>query len=344
MVDYNPGGTPADSTQSATVRIPETYYTPSPKGGTTTTYVQKNANAWAQNEWEKNKKTIVAIVKATTPSQYWHGETTALSKWNEAVKTAREKQDAGYTSVFDPYSILGSKGSSDSTTSGGGGAGASGPTPQELAQQRRQFRAEIKKAADAYGIGLSRKQVARLAEIQQKKNLSATEVTNRLLKHLEMPASGDLSGQAGTVQDELGTWAKANGIDLNNNQIVNYAKKVIKGSTNIDGIKADIRKTYMAGAYPAWADRIAQGEDIADIAAPYVSAASKLLETDNLSLSDPLVKQGLQSVGQDGKPRVMPLYEYERAVRKDPRWQYTDNAKNTYYNAVMSIGRSFGMV
>lgn len=302
---------------------------------------EQNANAYTGQEWQQNKKRIIAIAYAGTLPQH-RTVAGAYNKWEEAVSLAADIQANG--GQADPYDILASFADKKNASGGGtSGGGSAGPTPQQLAQQRRQFRAEIRKASGAYGITLSRKQVARLAEIQQKKNLSATEVANRLIKNLDMPQSGDLSGQAGTVQDELGTWSKTNGIDLNDNQIVNYAKQVLKGKTNIDGIKADIRKTYMAGAYPAWADRIAQGEDIADIAAPYMGAAAKLLEVDNVSLNDPIVKQGLQSVGQDGKPRVMPLYEYEQSVRKDPRWQYTNNAKSTYMNAVNVIGRTFGV-
>lgn len=307
---------------------------------------EKTATGFAQQQWQINTSTIIAMARAATPSQYWKGTSTALNVWNEAVDVAAAMQKDGTNPNADPYAILASwsdPANRPGASTSGGYSGPSGPTPQELAQQRRQFRAEIRKAANTYGIGMSRKQVARLAEIQQKKNLSSTEVTNRLVKHLEMPESGDLSGTAGTVQDQLGTWAKSNGIALGDNQIINYAKDIIKGKNNIDGIKADIRKTYMAGAYPAWADRIAAGEDIADIAAPYMNTAAKLLEVDNVSLDDPTIKQGLQSVGQDGKPRVMPLYEFEQKIRKDPRWQYTDNAKTTYSRAVDTIARTFGM-
>ena len=233
--------------------------------------------------------------------------------------------------------------SSGGSGGGGGYSGPSGPTPEQLAQQRRQTRAEIRRIAGENGIDMSRKEVARLAMIQQKKNLSATELSNRIINKLEMDDDGNLSGVAGTVQDELTTWAANNGMTLSDNQIIKYAGQVMRKENDLNNIKADLRKTYVSGAYPAWSERIAAGEDIADIAAPYMGTAAKMLEVDKVGIDDTLIKQGLQSVGSDGKPRVMPLYEFEQKIRNDPRWQNTNNARVTYMNAAQAIARKFGL-
>lgn len=256
------------------------------------------------------------------------------------VSYSQGSQDVSFNNWITTPKLTADK----SSSSGGGGYGApAGPTPQQLAQQRRQTRAEIRQIAGENGIDLSRKEVARLARIQQKKNLSATELNNRIINKLEMDDDGNLSGVAGTVQDELVMWAANNGLSLSDNQIVKYAGQVMRKENDLNGIKADLRKTYLSGAYPAWSDRIANGEDIADIAAPYMGTAAKMLEVDKVGIGDTLIKQGLQSVGADGKPRVMPLYEFEQKVRNDPRWLNTDNARTTYMNAAQAIARKFGL-
>ena len=65
-------------------------------------------------------------------------------------------------------------------------------------------------------------------------------------------------------------------------------------------------------------------------------------DADQIDFNDQLLKRGLQSVGADGKPRVMPLYEFEQQIRKDPRWDKTDNAYEVYANVGTNLLRTFG--
>lgn len=155
---------------------------------------------------------------------------------------------------------------------------------------------------------------------------------------------GDFDGNAGMAQDDLARWADANGMRLSPGMVDGYVQRLARGETSLDEIKSDIRKTYMAGAFPAWADKINAGMDIADIAAPYKQTMASLLEVDDQTLrfDDPLLSGALQSVGPDGKPRVMPLYEFQNMVRKDSRWQTTDNAYQTYAGVAQNLLRTFG--
>lgn len=152
----------------------------------------------------------------------------------------------------------------------------------------------------------------------------------------------DYEGLAGSAQDELMLWAKKNGVTLTNDLLSGYVRGVADGSTTIDEIKSDLRRTYMAGAYPAWADKINAGFDIADLAAPYQQAVQGLLEDNSIGLDDPMMKSLMQGVDAQGQPRVVPLYEAERMVRSDPRWQKTDNAYATYANVAQNLLRTFG--
>jgi hypothetical protein len=80
------------------------------------------------------------------------------------------------------------------------------------------------------------------------------------------------------------------------------------------------------------------------LAAPYVSTAERLLEVGEgtLGFDDPIIKAGMQSTDSNGQPRVLPLYEYERMVRDDPRWDYTNNAYATYTKVGTDLLRMFG--
>jgi len=40
----------------------------------------------------------------------------------------------------------------------------------------------------------------------------------------------------------------------------------------------------------------------------------------------------------------MPLWQFEQDLRKDPRWQYTNNARESVFNAVYQTGYDLGVL
>jgi len=156
---------------------------------------------------------------------------------------------------------------------------------------------------------------------------------------------GDLRGSAGEFETELLTWSRKNGINLSQDAIRQYIQRLTLNQQSIDDAKQEIRETYMVGAYPAWEEQIRGGTDPDSIISPYRARVSSLLEIpeENLGWDDPLVQKAMQNVDAEGKPRVMPLWEYEREVRKDTRWQQTDNAYATYAKVGNDLLRMFGL-
>ena len=154
----------------------------------------------------------------------------------------------------------------------------------------------------------------------------------------------DLRGTAGDFQNDLLSWTRKNGITLSDSAAAQYIERLTFNRQTLDDAKQEIRNTYMLGAYPAWAEQIKNGLDPDSIVSPYRSAAATLLEIpeEELSWDDNIIKKAMQGVGPDGKPGVVPLWEYERMVRQDPRWQKTDNAYRTYADVGTSILRTFG--
>ena len=157
-------------------------------------------------------------------------------------------------------------------------------------------------------------------------------------------AGADLMGTAGDFQNELNDWAAANGIGLGADASARYIQQMVNSERSLDDVKQELRETYLVGAFPAWAEKIRNGYDPSVLAAPYVSTAERLLEVGEgtLGFDDPIVKAGMQSTDSNGQPRVLPLYEYERMVRDDPRWEYTNNAYATYTKVGTDLLRMFG--
>ena len=160
-----------------------------------------------------------------------------------------------------------------------------------------------------------------------------------------LESGADVTGSAGSFRDELMIWARRNGIALDNSSAAKYVANMTLGSQSLDNVKQDIRDTYLTGAYPAWSDRIKAGFDPSEIAAPYRLRMANLLEVDekDIDLNDALLQKAMQGVGADGKPSVTPLYAFDREIRKDDRWQYTENAMDTYAKVGTNLLQMFGL-
>ena len=60
------------------------------------------------------------------------------------------------------------------------------------------------------------------------------------------------------------------------------------------------------------------------------------ISPDSIKLNDPTLRSAI------GPEKEMPIYEFERALRKDPRWQYTDTARQEVSDVALEVLRDFG--
>lgn len=199
----------------------------------------------------------------------------------------------------------------------------------------------LRDQAKAIGASVDDATLRELAIKARRGGLNTAQMKDQLAQHLTV--QGDrYMGAAGSVQDSLEQWANENGLRISKTAVRDYVQKISAGDTTEDDVKSDLRKTYLAGMYPAWADKINAGYDPSAIFSPYLNSAKQLLEDDSLSLQDPIMQKISQYVGPDGKPAVVPLYEAQQMIRKDPRWQKTDNAYATYSSVADDVLKMFG--
>lgn len=151
---------------------------------------------------------------------------------------------------------------------------------------------------------------------------------------------GALGGRAGSNLADLRKTAAANGLDLDKNfggQVKTWLQNIEQGE-DIDTYKRIIRGVAKLGMPDKVSVLLDQGVDLETIYSPYRRQMATLLEVDEdaISLDDPLLRS---SIGPD---KEMPIYDFKKAIRKDPRWQYTDNAKEEVSNIALSVLRDFG--
>lgn len=204
----------------------------------------------------------------------------------------------------------------------------------------------IREIANKYGVPVGEDFINTAARTARMNNWTDQDILDYLNPVLETAATAgtDLRGAAGDVQTSLRDWATKNGLKLTDTQLAAFVKRGAMGEQSIEDAKAELRKMYLKGAYPAWANYIDQGMDPADIAAPYKAEMAALLEMDEdqIGFDDPLMQKAMQGVDDKGQPATVPLWQYKQMVRKDPRWQKTDNAYKTYTDVGTELLQMFG--
>jgi len=138
------------------------------------------------------------------------------------------------------------------------------------------------------------------------------------------------------ASQELMSVARANGITLSQSQIDSYANDIRNGK-DINVIKNDIRYTAGLGRPDSIKKLLAEGTDLETVYAPYKRTMATLLEVDPNSID--LNDTTLQGAITD---RELPIYEFRRLLKKDPRWQYTNNAREEVSNKVLRVLQDFG--
>ena len=153
--------------------------------------------------------------------------------------------------------------------------------------------------------------------------------------------TGIVGGIAGATRQNLKTAAADYGVYFDSESA---AKQIALGTTT-EQEQLDAIKSLAKGAFPGWEKQIDAGLSMKQIASPYISTYANILGIDSagITLSDNLLKQGLQ--GTDPKtPGAMPLWEFEKAVRKDPRWANSKDAMDSLSSTGSTILKQWGLM
>lgn len=155
-------------------------------------------------------------------------------------------------------------------------------------------------------------------------------------------AEGRYIGAAGQNFDTLAKVANANGIDLEKvfgTQLPDWLNSINKGES-VDTYKKIIRDVAKIGMPEKVAKLIDQGVDLSAIYAPYKNLMATTLEINpqTIDLNDPTLRSAITSQNE------IPLYDFERSLRKDDRWQYTDAARSEVSSATQKILQDFGFM
>lgn len=161
---------------------------------------------------------------------------------------------------------------------------------------------------------------------------------------VKQAGSGALGGQAAQLESHLRQTASSYGVPVTDKLVQDTIKTIQVGHDTTDGFDA-LMKARAKAAYPQFASQIDGGMTVQQIADPYMATYAKTLELpqSSVTLDNPAIKKALSAPDpQTGQPAAQPLWQFEQAVKADPRYDHTDQAKTDAYSTVAQIGKDWG--
>lgn len=152
-------------------------------------------------------------------------------------------------------------------------------------------------------------------------------------------------GPAGKYFVAVKQLAANNGINLSDSAARSYATDIVAGVIDQDTAYNTIRESA-ANAFPSLGDKIKQGVNLKTLADPYIQSMSNILEIPDtaIDLFDPKIRSAMAFTTPDGKVGTKSIYDFEKELRQDPRWQYTNNARQQAASVATTVLKDFGFM
>lgn len=158
--------------------------------------------------------------------------------------------------------------------------------------------------------------------------------------------SGDnWQGQGGEVQQKLHEFAYSMGVTMSGSWYADKTRNVLRGFATEQDYESEIRKQAKAN-FPQWSKQIDAGQTVMDLANPYLTSMSQILELPggSINLFDPTIKKALNYKDPNtGEGTAKPLWQFENELRADPRWKKTQNAQDSLMQVGHQVLADFGL-
>lgn len=163
--------------------------------------------------------------------------------------------------------------------------------------------------------------------------------------HIDNGADSVLGGEVGDAFNKLHELAYLNGMKYSD-WYGREARDIASGKTTMEEAEGLIRR-QAAARYSAYREQILAGQNVLDLAAPYIKTVSQLLELPetDVDLANKHVAKAMSAKpgkGAEGGSQ-MPLWQFENQVREDPLWRKTNNARESMMTVARQVAKDFGL-
>ena len=210
------------------------------------------------------------------------------------------------------------------------------------AGQTADIRQSIADRALALGVTLGNDEIDDVVNNALSMGISASSsLVDGLIRAKFSYAPGKvLGGAAGGALAQLKATAAANGLNFDTqfgNQAQTWLAKILQGESP-DTFKNVIRQTAKLGLPEKVGSLLDLGVDLDTIYSPYKNVMASVLEINpqTIGLDDKTLRSAI------GPDKEMTIYDWERALRKDARWQYTNNARQEVSGIGLNVLQQLG--
>lgn len=208
--------------------------------------------------------------------------------------------------------------------------------------------ASLRDQAARMGAVISDKQMAKMVNDMMVLGLNDAQQQDALARFVNVSASGASKGQymgqaASNVESLRGT-ADRNGYKISQAELGKWTQSIASGDRTVEEYQQHMRR-QAALMFPSFSDELYAGQDMRELANPYINSMASTLEINaaDIDLYDKTLRKGLASKDpKTGKPVATAIYDFEDQLRKDPRWQYTNNAHDQVLGMGRQIAQSMG--
>lgn len=157
--------------------------------------------------------------------------------------------------------------------------------------------------------------------------------------------AGEGYGEAGEAYDQIFQLAYTNGMTYSRKWYQDNMRAVVSGKTTLEAIQGQIRNSA-AAKYYAFANQIRAGQTVLDLAQPYISSLSQILElpASGIDLQNKYINKAMtaKTVAGQQPGTQYPLWQFENDLRNDPLWKKTNNARETMFGVAHQVAKDWG--
>ena len=197
----------------------------------------------------------------------------------------------------------------------------------------------LRQMAERYlNLGFDTNQPGRAAAYNDWLSTRAVSFTN---------GGANLAGEAAATKEGLEALLRAQGFDPTLQRWTDWVNArvnaVASGDEQLTDAQSYIRQ-QAASKYKGYGDQILNGQTVEELANGYFELMADTLEMDpgTINLKDPYIQQALMGDSETGAP--MGLWDFQKMLRKDERWQYTKQANAQADGLARSVLEMFGFV
>lgn len=218
--------------------------------------------------------------------------------------------------------------------------------PAEAKAKISDRKLELADMVSQLGLKVSDKQLSKMATDSLKFSWTQAETQN-ILAGMVTYTPGQMGGTPATLEMQFKQLAGDYGLQVSDKNIGDWINGMLSERYTEDNIR-DMLRDMAKSKYAGMASYLDKGFTVKDVASNHLSSYARLLEVDDntVDMMDPVIQKALQGTPdpKTGVPAMQTLYEFERSVKKDPRWLKTKNARNDMTDAAMGIARDWGLV